>query len=88
MMQNLKSRHTALTGAGGAPVPDDWSLVEERGQPVGRIYRMAGGPRDGGGFWSVMVDEQGRPWHGGTGSCPTGSEAKAAVEARVHPSNT
>ncbi len=83
MTQALKWRRTNLTGADGAPVPDDWSLVDDRGQPVGRIYRMTGGPKDGHWVWTVLVDEQGRPWNGGTGSCSTGREAKEAVEARL-----
>ncbi len=65
---------------------DDWSLVDERGQPIGRIYRMTGGPKDGHWFWCVLIDAEGRPWNGGTGDCLTGREAKAAVEARVAPS--
>ncbi len=64
-------------------MPDDWSLVDERGQPLGRIYRITGGPKDGHWFWTVLVDAQGRPWNAGTGYCPTGREAKEAVEALV-----
>ncbi len=71
--------------ADGSPVADDWTLADERGQPIGRIYRMTGGPKDGHWFWTVLIDDQGRPWNGGTGDCPTGREAKAAVEARVSP---
>ncbi len=62
-------------------MPDDWSLADERGQPVGRIYKMAGGPKDGHWFWTALIDAQGRPWNGGTGYYPTGREAKEAVEA-------
>ncbi len=83
MTQALKWRRTALTQADGSPVPDDWTLVDARGQAVGRIYKMTGGPQDGHSFWTVLVDEQARPCNGGTGSCPTGPEAKAAVEARI-----
>lgn len=78
--KGLKWRRTALTGADGAPVPDDWAFVDERGQPVGRIYLTTGGPRDRQWFWCVLIDAQGRPWNGGTGYCPTGREAKQAVE--------
>ncbi len=81
MTQNLKWRRTALTRADGSPVADDWTLVDERGQPVGRIYKMTGGPKDGHWFWTVLIDAQGRPWNGGTGDCPAGREAKEAVEA-------
>ncbi len=40
----FKGRRTALSRADGSPVPDDWVLADERGQPVGRIYLMTGGP--------------------------------------------
>ncbi len=83
MTHALKWRRTTLSGADGALVSDDWSLVDEHGQAVGRIYKMTGGPQDGHWFWTVLVDEQGRPWNGGTGSCLSGPEAKAAVEARL-----
>ncbi len=81
----LKWRRTALTRADGSPGADDWTLVNDQGQLVGRIYRMAGGPTDGQWFWTVLIDAHGRPWNGGTGHCPTGREAKEAVEARVSP---
>ncbi len=37
----LKWKRTALTQADGSPVADDWTLANDRGQLVGRIYRMA-----------------------------------------------
>lgn len=74
---------TALTRADGAPVEDDWSLVDERLGPIARIYRVVGGPQDGTWFWTVLVDAQGRPFNAGSGSVPTGAEAKAAVEKIV-----
>ncbi len=67
-----------------ANFPDDWVLTDERGQPVGRIYKMTGGPKDGQWFWTVLIDAHGRPWNGGTGYCATGREVKEAVEARLH----
>jgi hypothetical protein len=57
-------------------VPDDWSLIDERLGPIARIYRINGGPQDGAWFWSVRINEDGKPWNGGTGHA-----AKAAVEA-------
>jgi hypothetical protein len=77
----LKWRRTPLTRADGSPVPDDWTLADERGQPVGRIYLTTVGPKDGQWLWTVLIDAQGRPWNGGTGYCATGREAKEAVEA-------
>lgn len=80
-MTQRKWRRTALTGANGLPVPDDWSLVDERLGPVARIYRIRGGPRDGHWFWTVLVNAEGCPFNAGTGNAPTGADAKAAVEA-------
>ncbi len=70
MTQALKWKRTALTRADGSPVPDDWVLANERGQPVGRIYKMTGGPKDGHWFWTVLVDAQGRPDIGRPGARP------------------
>ncbi len=53
------------------------------GDAVARIYKVRGGPRDGHWFWAVQIDEQFRPWKGGTGYSETGREAREAVEARV-----
>jgi hypothetical protein len=80
---DCKWRRTALTRADGSPVPDDWSLVDERLGGIARIYRVNGGPGDGQWFWAVQVDAQGRPWNAGTGYCETGAEAKQAVEEIV-----
>lgn len=73
-------RRTALIGANGLPVPDDWCLEDEQLGPVARIYRIRGGPRDGHWFWCVQVDANGRPFNGGSGSVPSGREAREAVE--------
>jgi hypothetical protein len=83
MIAQYQWRRTALTRADGAPVPDDWCLVDPQLGPIARIYRVTGGPRDGNWFWAVQIDKQGRPWNGGTGYCPSGREAKEAVEARM-----
>lgn len=34
-----KWRRTALTRADGAPVPDDWCLVDPQLSPIARVYR-------------------------------------------------
>lgn len=78
-----KWRRTDLTGADGAPVPDDWCLVDEKLGAIARIYKVVGGPLDGNWFWAVQVDAQGRPWNSGTGYCATGKEAKETVEAMI-----
>jgi hypothetical protein len=85
MARLRKWRRTALTLYDGRPVPDDWTLVDAADQALGRIYKTTGGPLDGHWFWTVLVNAQGWPWNAGTGYCPTGREAKAAVEARVLP---
>jgi len=78
-----KWRRTGLTRADGQLALDDWSLVDDNGRALARIYKTAGGPRDSQWFWSVLVDAEGRPFNGGTGYEPTGAEAKAACEARL-----
>jgi len=40
-------RKTRLTLADSSPIPDDWTLEDEAGQPLGRIYAETGGPQDG-----------------------------------------
>ncbi len=39
-------RRTRLTRADGSPIPDDWTLEDDTGQPLGRIYFETGGPQD------------------------------------------
>jgi hypothetical protein len=72
-----KWRRTALTGPDGAPVPDDWSLVDPALGPIARIYRMTGGPQGGQWYWAVQIDAQGRPWNSSSGNAATGAEATA-----------
>jgi hypothetical protein len=76
-------RRTRLTRADGSPIPDDWTLEDDSGQPLGRIYAETGGPQNGGWFWAVLVALDGTPFNGGTGHTETGREAREAVEARV-----
>jgi hypothetical protein len=64
-------------------IADDWALEDPAGQPLARIYRTTGGPRDGRWLWFVLTDPQGRPFNGGTGTAATGQEAREASEARV-----
>jgi hypothetical protein len=82
-MTDRKWRHTGLTRADGSIPPDGWCLVEPALGPIARIYKTGGGPRDGQWFWAVQLDGHGRPWNGGTGYCPTGKEAREAVEAKI-----
>jgi hypothetical protein len=76
-------RRTRLTRADGSPIPDDWTLEDENGQPLGRIYAETGGPQGGRWFWAVLVAPDGTAFNGGTGHAASGKEARKAVEARV-----
>jgi hypothetical protein len=82
-LPDRKWRRTALTRADGAPVPDDWRLVDPDLGAIARLYRVTGGPNDARWFWAVQIDAQGRPWNSCTGYAPAGAEAKAAVEAII-----
>lgn len=62
---------------------DDWSLMDDNGQPLARIYRQSGGPQNGRWSWFVLIDAEGRPFNGGRGMVGTGREAREAVEAIV-----
>jgi hypothetical protein len=63
--------------------PDDWTLEDDAGQPLGRIYLYRFGPQAGRWSWFVQVDAEGRPFNGGTGTAATGKEAREAVERLV-----
>jgi len=76
-------RRTRLTRADGSPIPDDWTLEDHTGQPLGPIYAETGGPQGGRWFWVVQVAQDGTPFNGGTGHAASGKEAREAVEARV-----
>jgi hypothetical protein len=76
-------RRTRLTQADGSLIPDDWTLEDDTGQPLGRIFFETGGPQGGRWFWAVLVAQDGTPFNGGTGHAATGREAREAVEARV-----
>lgn len=72
-----------LDGPNGAPVPDDWSLLDDGGHPLARIYRRQGGPQGGCWQWFVQVTTGGTPFNGGTGTAATGGEAREACERLV-----
>jgi len=76
-------RKTRLTLADGSPIPDDWTLEDEAGQPLGRIYAETGGPQGGRWFWAVLVAPDGMPFNGGSGHAAAGRGAREAVEARI-----
>lgn len=76
-------RRTALTGADGGPIPDDWSLLDGTGNPLARIYLAHGGPQGGRWQWFVLISPDGTPANGGTGTTATGREEREACEALV-----
>jgi hypothetical protein len=78
-------RRTSFRRLDGAVdiAPDDWTLEDDAGQPLGRIYLYRFGPQAGRWAWFVQVDAEGRPVNGGTGMAATGREAREAVEALV-----
>ena len=63
--------------------PDDWSLLDDAGRSVARIYRYLYGPHAGRWSWFVLVAPDGAPYNGGTGTATTGREAREACEARI-----
>jgi hypothetical protein len=66
-------------------VPDDWSLLDEDGRPLARIYRYLYGPQAGRWSWFVLVAPDGTPRNGATGTAATGKEAREAVEKLIPP---
>jgi hypothetical protein len=81
--QSRRWRRTSFRRLDGSVefAPDDWTLEDPAGQPLARIYRTTGAPRDGMWLWFVLTDPLGRPYNGGTGTAATGTEAREAVEA-------
>jgi hypothetical protein len=76
-------RRTRLTRADGSPILDDWTLEDDTGQPLGRIYAETGGPQGGRWLWAVLVSPDGTHFNGGTRHSGSVREAREAVEARV-----
>jgi hypothetical protein len=78
-------RRTAFNRLDGSveAAPEDWSLLDDAGQPLARIYRYAFVPNAGRWSWFVLVAPDGTPANGGTGSAATGTEAREAVERLV-----
>jgi hypothetical protein len=62
---------------------DDWSLRDDAGQPLARIYVYKFGPNAGRWAWFVQVAPDGTPLNGGTGVAATGTKAREECERRV-----
>ncbi len=84
-MTNRNWRRTSFRRLDGSvdSAPDDWTLLDGEGRPLARIYRYLYGPKAGCWSWFVQVAPDGTPFNGGTGTAPTGKEAREACEARV-----
>ncbi len=83
MTSSLNWRRTRLTCADGSHIADDWTLEDETGQLLGRIYAETGGPQGGRCLRAELVAPDGTPFNGGTGHAATGKGAREALEARV-----
>jgi hypothetical protein len=64
---------------------DDWSLLDDAGRPLARIYLQTAGPLSGRWAWFVLVAPNGTPFNGGSGEAATGTEAREICEAMVPP---
>jgi hypothetical protein len=61
-------RRTRLTRADGSPIPDDWTLEDDTGQPLGRIYAETGGRRADAGSGRSWSRRTVRPSMAGPGT--------------------
>jgi hypothetical protein len=65
--------------------PDDWTLLDDSGRPLARIYHYSFGPNAGRWAWFVQVAPDGAPFNGGTGVAETGTEAREICERLLPP---
>ncbi len=63
--------------------PDDWTLYDDAGRPLARIYRYLYGPNAGRWLWIVLNAPKHTPFNAGTGYAATGLEALEICEDRV-----
>ncbi len=84
-MNKRNWRRTSFRRLGGAieTAQDNWTLVDDVGRPLARIYLYLYGPNAGRWSWFVLVGPNGTPYNGGTGTAATGREAREECEARV-----
>jgi len=82
---NEKSRwrRMRLTLADSSPIPDDRTLGDDAGQPLGPIYAEIGEPQSGPWFRAMLVVPDGTPFNAGSGHAPGGRAARETVEVRV-----
>ncbi|WP_036282852.1 hypothetical protein [Methylocystis sp. ATCC 49242] len=86
-MQKRNWRRTSFRRLDGTVdvATDDWSLLDDAGRPLARIYLQDGGPQGGRWAWFVQVAPDGTPWNGGTGYAASGREAREISEQLVPP---
>jgi hypothetical protein len=65
--------------------PDDWTLFDDNGRPIARIYHYSFGPNAGRWAWFILVAPDGAPFKGGTGVAETGTEAREICERLLPP---
>ncbi|WP_363351757.1 hypothetical protein [Methylocystis echinoides] len=84
-MTNRNWRRTSFRRLDGSVefAPDDWTLLDDDGKPLARIYRYLYGSNAGCWSWFVHIAPDGTPFNGGAGTAPTGKQAREACEARV-----
>jgi hypothetical protein len=78
-------RRTSFKGPDGTTnvAPDDWTLCDDVGRPLARIYHHLFGPNVGRWFWTVLVAPDGTPFNAGMGDAATEAEAREICEAMV-----
>jgi hypothetical protein len=71
-------RHTSFKQLDGLTksAPDDWTLYDDTGSPLERIYHHKFKPQAGCWSWTVLVAPDGTPFNCGTGTAATGKEAR------------
>jgi hypothetical protein len=84
MTRSIWRRTAFKSASGGVEVAqDDWTLLRPSGEPLARLYKVAGGPQDGRWYWTVLFRPGGSVGSGGTGFAASGRAAREACEARI-----
>ncbi len=64
---------------------DDWTLSDDAGRPLARIYRYLYGANAGRWFWTVLIAPDGTPFNAGSGFATMEAEARKICEAMIPP---
>jgi hypothetical protein len=78
-------RRTAFTSASGRVevAQDDWTLLRPSGEPIARLYKVAGGLQGGRWYWTVLFRPDGSVGIGGNGFAEGCRAARDACETRI-----